>query len=145
MEQLNQSQNLEPIPRLRAEHVVNEINRVQQFVTALSEGNLSAAGHLMMDSHTSLRDLFEASCPELDHLVEIGTEPDGVWGGRMTGGGFGGCAVFMVDRNQVETVSRHIQQRYFGSAKQPTDIISVVPVQGAHSISISSFPTPESP
>ena len=97
MEQLNQSQNLEPIPRLRAEHVVNEINRVQQFVTALSEGNLSAAGHLMMDSHTSLRDLFEASCPELDHLVEIGTEPDGVWGGRMTGGGFGGCVLCAID------------------------------------------------
>jgi galactokinase len=79
--------------RRRARHVVAENARVRSFVDALGTDDLDRAGALMNESHASLRDDFEVSCPELDRLTERMCETPGVLGARLTGGGFGGCVV----------------------------------------------------
>jgi galactokinase len=81
----------------RARHVVSEIARTRAAAAALAEGDAAALGTLMDASHASLRDDYEVSCPELDVLVEAVRGRPGVHGARMTGGGFGGCVVALVD------------------------------------------------
>jgi galactokinase len=76
-----------------ARHVVSENRRVLEFVDALARGELDRAGVLLYASHQSLRDDFRVSCPELDALVDAARAVRGVFGSRMTGGGFGGCTV----------------------------------------------------
>ena len=83
--------------RARARHVVSENRRVRDFASALTAGDLSEAGALMFESHASLRDDFDVSTPALDDLVDALTGRPGVHGARLTGAGFGGCAVALVD------------------------------------------------
>lgn len=85
----------------RCDHVVREIERVKDGVAALRQGALDAFGDLMWESHESLRDLYEVSCPELDIAVEIARKTCGVLGARMTGAGFGGCTVNLVRRDAL--------------------------------------------
>ena len=80
----------------RCRHVTGENQRVLDATVALQQGNLQRLGELMADSHQSLRDDYEVSCPELDLLVELAGQAAGVYGARMTGGGFGGCTVNVV-------------------------------------------------
>lgn len=80
----------------RARHVVGEIDRTIKAAEALKERNFEKFGELMISSHNSLRDDFEVSCPELDMLVNLALKVKGVYGSRMTGGGFGGCTVTLV-------------------------------------------------
>lgn len=87
------SQLHDPLLRRRARHVVTENERVTEFVTTLRSHDLTGAGRLMIESHASLRDDFDVSTPVLDDLVEHLTAIPGVWGARMTGGGFGGAVV----------------------------------------------------
>jgi galactokinase len=82
----------------RASHVVGEVARTFEARDALLDGRLGEFGERMSRAHESLRDLFEVSCPELDCLVETAVAQDGVLGGRLTGAGFGGCAVILVRR-----------------------------------------------
>jgi galactokinase len=81
----------------RCRHVVTENGRVLQAAAALHRGDLSGFGKLMLASHRSLREDFEVSCPELDLMVELAESLDGVFGARMTGGGFGGCTIALID------------------------------------------------
>lgn len=90
----------------RCEHVVREIRRVENGVVALRQGTLDTFGDLMWESHESLRDLYEVSCPELDMAVRIAHETDGVLGARMTGAGFGGCTVNLVLRHALPDLVR---------------------------------------
>jgi galactokinase len=83
----------DPLLRRRAGHVVGENRRVQEFADALAAGDLGGAGALMTASHASLRDAFEVSTPGLDRLVDDMAATPGVYGARLTGAGFGGCAV----------------------------------------------------
>ena len=85
-----------------ARHVVEEIERVRHFATALREGDARAAGDLMVASHRSSRDLWRSSIPELDAIVEAAVAA-GAYGARLTGGGFGGCVVVLAP---VEAVDR---------------------------------------
>lgn len=80
----------------RARHVVSEIDRTAKAAEALKDRNFNKFGELMVESHRSLRDDFEVSCPEIDKLVELALQVEGVLGSRITGGGFGGCTVTMV-------------------------------------------------
>jgi galactokinase len=107
---------LTALERRRATHVVEENARTLQAAAALSARDIHRFGRLMFESHASLRDLFEVSCPELDTLVEearrIHAEDAGIFGARMTGGGFGGCAITMCRSSDVESVAHRLSQGY---------------------------------
>ena len=96
----------------RARHTISENERVKEAVHALRNHNMSLFGQLMNASHTSLRDDYEVSCPELDFLVEQAQQFDGVLGSRMTGAGFGGCTVTLIAENQVERFIEEMEKAY---------------------------------
>lgn len=100
----------------RVRHVIGEISRTEEAAAALENGDYKKFGNLMVASHNSLRDDYEVTCPELDLLVEAAMEVDGVFGSRMTGGGFGGCTVTLVKQSAVEATIQHVQKRYGGKA-----------------------------
>ena len=91
----------DPIIRSRAMHVVGENQRVKQFIAALAAGQIEEAGSLMVASHNSLRDLYETSTPAMDAAVAEQMRTPGVFGARMTGGGFGGCVVALAEPGAV--------------------------------------------
>jgi galactokinase len=99
----------------RCRHVVSENARVLQAMAVLELGDLQAFGNLMLESHRSLRDDFEVSCYELDLMVELAGKVDGVYGTRMTGGGFGGCTIALVQSACVEAFQRTVGGGYEGS------------------------------
>jgi galactokinase len=96
----------------RCHHVITENTRVLEAATALELGDLEGFGRLMNESHRSLRDDYEVSCKELDVMVELAQQVKGVYGGRMTGGGFGGCTVNLVDAASVEEFKQIVAQGY---------------------------------
>jgi galactokinase len=96
----------------RCRHVVTEIQRVTDAAAALNQGNMERFGELMRQSHISLRDDYEVSCPELDLLVNIAWQQPGVYGARMTGGGFGGCIINLVKREAVQQVTGYLAAEY---------------------------------
>jgi galactokinase len=96
----------------RCLHVVQEDDRVVETVRRLRAGDLKTVGKLMADSHASLRDLYEVSCAELDAMVEAAQGLRGFIGGRMTGGGFGGCTVNLVEEKHTAEFAGKIAERY---------------------------------
>lgn len=90
--------------RARASHVAGETARVQHAAIALGKGHFERVGQLMNESHESLRDLFEVSLPEVDHLVAELRRTPGVAGARMTGGGFGGCVVVLAEPGALKGI-----------------------------------------
>jgi galactokinase len=98
--------------RKRCRHVITENARVAQTAGALERHDLTLCGQLMRESHASLRDDFEVSCSELDLMVELASKIDGVYGARMTGGGFGGCTVSLVERDRVEVFQLKVSEGY---------------------------------
>jgi galactokinase len=109
----------------RASHVIAENARPRQLATALREDDLAAAGRLMIDSHESLRDLYEVSSAELDLLVTLAMAEPGCHGARLTGAGFGGCIVALVDLTAVAPFSESIADRYRAeTGLQPRVIVS---------------------
>ncbi len=107
-----QSVLTDDIIRRRVTHVVSECERVQYSRLALKLDDLSWFGRLMYESHASLRDDFEVSCPELDLIVAECQKVNGVLGARMTGGGFGGCAIALVQEEKVNELINHISYIY---------------------------------
>ena len=106
------SRALTPKVVSRARPVITEDQRVLEARDALRTGNLARVGMLMRASHDSLRDDFEVSTPELDALVDIAMGVDGVYGSRMTGGGFGGCTITLVDVDAVPALLAAIEEQY---------------------------------
>lgn len=104
--------SLPPIVQRRCNHVITEIARTIEAVAALDRHDLTTFGRLMYSSHQSLRDDYEVSCPELDLLVGIAADCEGVFGARMTGGGFGGSTVNLVRSAQVREFVETIQERF---------------------------------
>jgi galactokinase len=98
--------------RKRADHVVHEINRVYSAVTALQREDVQAFGALMYAGHASLRDLYEVSIPELDTLVEIARDQPGCIGARLTGAGFGGCTVNLVEEIKAPPFIQGLKEGY---------------------------------
>jgi len=103
---------MDPVTYRRAKHVVGEMRRPLQMAAALRSGDLQLAGDLMRDSHVSLRDLFEVSCAELDAMVESAMDQPGCIGARMTGAGFGGCAIALVHADRTEPFLAGVTARY---------------------------------
>jgi len=95
----------------RALHVINETEYTRAFVKHLQSGDYKEAGQAMFNSHSSLRDLYNVSCQELDDLVGIAGNTAGVFGARMTGGGFGGCVVCLMKNDDVESTIESIQSQ----------------------------------
>lgn len=100
------------IERDRAEHVIYECARTLEACKALRSGDLVSFGRLMNASHDSLRDLYAVSCQELDTLVDEARKCPGVLGARMTGAGFGGCAVAIVNKDAVNDVMQKVGAAY---------------------------------
>lgn len=103
---------LPDVVRRRCRHVIRENARVLKAAAALERGDLQAFGKLMLESHRSLRDDFEVSCAELDLMVELAEPEEGVYGTRMTGGGFGGCTITLVRADGVDAFRRRVQEGY---------------------------------
>lgn len=113
MEALRQrSHELSAVVQRRAHHVISENDRTLAAADALRTQDLSTFGELMTASHASLRDDFEVSCPELDLLVEMALGVKGVYGARLTGAGFGGCMVALVEKQAADHLIDIIETRY---------------------------------
>jgi galactokinase len=109
----------------RASHVVAENRRPGRFAAALRANDTKSAGRLMVDSHESLRDLYEVSCAELDTLVRLSLQQPGCYGARLTGAGFGGCIVALVDAGHVDAFSTEVPRRYSAeTGRQPQTLVS---------------------
>ena len=104
--------HLPPVVHRRAEHVVKEIARVQSAFSALKRADARTFGALMFAGHASLRDLYEVSTPELDALVDIARELPGCLGARLTGAGFGGCTVNLVEAASEQDFIQGLQTAY---------------------------------
>lgn len=115
----------------RCWHVVTEIERTQQASEALRAGDLFEFGKLMVGSHASLSGKYEVSCPELDALVEIARHTDGVYGARMTGGGFGGCAIALARRDAESALRDAIAREYNGRFEKPAIVYTTRAENGA--------------
>jgi galactokinase len=96
----------------RARHIISENQRVLDTVKALRDGRLHDAGQALRASHVSLRDDYEVSCTELDVISEIANAQPGCFGARMTGAGFGGCAIALVENGAVEGFVRAVAPAY---------------------------------
>ena len=103
---------LPPVTFRRCRHVISENARVLEAANALKESELARFGALMGESHRSLRDDYEVSCEELDLMVKLGNRCAGVYGARMTGGGFGGCTVNLVDADSVADFKATVERDY---------------------------------
>lgn len=103
----------------RARHVVSENDRVQAWAVASTAGDHATAGQLMVESHVSLRDDYEVSSPALDAMVDAALATEGCFGARMTGAGFGGCAVALVEAADADRITTEIAGRY-GDATRHT-------------------------
>jgi galactokinase len=115
--------------------VISEIGRTVKAAAALKAGDWPEVGRLMYASHDSLRDDYQVSCRELDVLVnlarDIGTG-GGVIGSRMTGGGFGGCTVSLVETDRIESVTSRLLASYREAAQIEASALTSRPARGAH-------------
>jgi galactokinase len=128
----------------RALHVTTEIERTPQFAAAVETRDWRRAGQLMYASHASLRHDYEVSCAELDALVEIAQqlgEANGVYGSRLTGGGFGGCTVSLVRTSAVGEVRRVISEAYHRRTGIQPGVFVSRPAQGAMRMGLDGAPT----
>jgi galactokinase len=103
----------DPILASRARHVIEENIRVHQASESLTFGSLKEFGRLLNASHQSLKSLYEVSCAELDFIAEQGCRLPGVAGARMTGAGFGGCAVMLVRHDELNNVINYLSRNYY--------------------------------
>jgi galactokinase len=118
----------------RARHVIGEIERTVHAAEGIRASNWPTVGQLMHASHYSLRDDYEVSCDELDAVVRIAEEigpKGGVFGCRMTGGGFGGCTVALVSAPQVDAISTRIASEYEKRTKIKPSLFVSRPAAGA--------------
>lgn len=108
------SLQLDPLTRRRARHIISENDRVLRAVQAMQRADVQELGELLDASHASLRDDFEVSSPALNAIVEIARKLPGCFGARMTGAGFGGCALALVHAENALDFSREVADRYAG-------------------------------
>src|SRR5208283_4186439 len=119
----------DPILR-RARHVVTEDARTLGAAAALEAGDLALFGRLMNASHASLRDDYEVSCAEADLMVDLAQDMQGVFGARMTGGGFGGSTVNLVEAGATERFMVSIEEAYRRATRLTPQIFCATPSAG---------------
>ncbi len=123
---------LPQVVRMRAEHVIREIHRVYAARQALQKQDKRAIGKLMYAGHQSLRDLYEVSTPELDQLVELSRCLPGIIGARLTGAGFGGCTVNLVETSQAEFFIDQLSAEYTKASGLKAQIFKCQASAGAY-------------
>ena len=122
---------LPPVIYRRCRHVVTENSRVESAADMLQKNDLRAFGELMAKSHLSLRDDYEVSCRELDVMVEIAGQQAGVFGARMTGGGFGGCTINLVANEHAESFRTRVASEYEKATGLKPDVYITSAADGA--------------
>jgi galactokinase len=130
--------HLDPTEFRRARHAISEIARTVKAAVAVKASVWHEVGRLMYASHYSLRDDYEVSCRELDLLVDLARtlgSSAGVIGSRMTGGGFGGCTVSLVETPKVDAIAEHLASMYRAQTGIEPSILTSRPARGAHVIS----------
>ena len=120
----------------RCRHIVTENARVLEAERALNAGDFAACGRAMNQSHVSMRDDFEITCPEVDTLVGLAQTIEGVYGSRMTGGGFGGCTVSLVEASAVEKASRIMVDGYRVATGLDAEIFACSPSDGVRLVPV---------
>jgi galactokinase len=118
--------------------VISENERTLRAARAIGLGRWTEMGRLMYASHASLRDDYEVSCPELDAIVEIAKKipaREGMIGCRMTGAGFGGCAVCLVKSDSVQHLTRKMEETYEQNTGETVEIFGSRPAAGARILS----------
>lgn len=121
--------------RNRITHVIEENSRVEKTVAALSNNDAASVGMLLNQSHESLRDLYEVSCPELDYIQDFLINQKGVAGARMMGGGFGGCVIALLDKDCVKDISLQLDPAY----KEKFDLqLEVYPIKPETGLEVTS-------
>lgn len=120
----------------RARHAVMENQRTLGALKALKSGDISKFGILMNESHESLRDDYEVSCKELDILAETAQGIKGVYGSRMTGGGFGGCTVSIIDKNALDSFCEAVSKAYKNSVGYDCTFYTVTAGEGAFALQL---------
>ncbi len=132
MEQLLAHQErMEPVVFRRCRHVVGEIQRTREAAVALETSDWEAFGRLMNASHASLRDDYEVSCTELDALVELAVGTSGVYGARMTGGGFGGCVIALARKDTLPALRQAVAEKYNKCFAKPATVYTTFAEKGA--------------
>ncbi len=121
----------DPVLLKRARHAVYEEARTLTAVKALRAGDIKEFGRLMNGSHVSLRDDYEVSCFELDVLTELAWETSGVLGARMTGGGFGGCMVSIVEKDGIDEFTARVGSGYLAGTGVEAEFYRISPADGA--------------
>lgn len=122
---------------LRCRHIITENVRVEEAAIALAAGDMKRMGELMAEAHASYRDDFAASCPEVDLLVELAAAEPGVIGARLTGGGFGGCTVNLVEAAHAEAFRRDIHAAYLERAGIDAEIYLCQAAAGASELALA--------
>jgi galactokinase len=132
---------LDDMTARRARHVVTENARVLDTVALLRAGDLRGIGPLMTASHASLRDDFEVTVAQLDTAVDAALSA-GAYGARMTGGGFGGCVIALVDEAAADNVAGAVAKAYAAAGFDPPVAFTAAPSAGAHRL---GSPSPRAP
>lgn len=135
VEDLEKHRDQLPMPIYRrCRHVISENQRVLAAARALQSQDADRFGHLMYRSHASLRDDYQVSCRELDLLVDLASSSPGVYGARMTGGGFGGCTVNLVKSDCAAAFKTHVAQAYAQATGITPEIYVCEPARGARAL-----------
>jgi galactokinase len=124
---------ISPTLMKRANHVINENYRVLNFVEAMRRNNLISMGKLLNESHVSLRDDFEVSSEALNLLVDLANLRPNCYGARMTGAGFGGCALAMVKKGNEESFIQEVTAAYKKITGICPNLFTIQSVNGANS------------
>ena len=122
---------LDDVVLRRCRHVVSESARCLEAATAMIARNYQSVGALMRQSHLSLRDDYEVSCEELDFLSAEAMNVTGVYGARMTGGGFGGCVVALCTPSAVDPLTEHLKSTYLAKYSIDPVVFSTIATGGA--------------
>lgn len=122
---------MEDVIYRRARHVVTENARVLATKAALLKGDWKIVGQQMNLSHISMRDDYETSCEEVDILAELAQKYDGVFGSRLTGGGFGGCTVTLVTKGKAAGLMDHLRKEYKAKTGKDCAPFETMPASGA--------------
>eukprot|EP00934_Nitzschia_sp_Nitz4_P002139 Nitzschia sp. Nitz4//scaffold4_size323378//235357//236619//NITZ4_000693-RA/size323378-processed-gene-0.301-mRNA-1//1//CDS//3329553498//2139//frame0 len=128
--------SMDDISYRRARHVVTENGRTLEARERLEQGDWKRVGELMNMSHASMRDDYEVSCEEIDYLVANAQKQKGVYGSRLTGGGFGGCTVTLVNKEDAESLMATLKRDYMEKYGKDCMCFVTQPSKGAHTLPV---------